>query len=90
VKKYHITFAQSFHVLMSWLVKSLVQRTACSVSGPSGPHAPIRAPVKARRAAKAGVGPSWHFQQRVSGKFSKLVAICLFNELTCVPLPSCV
>ncbi|POI36229.1 hypothetical protein CIB84_000018 [Bambusicola thoracicus] len=72
VKKYHITFAQSFHVLMSWLVKSLVQQTACSVSGPSGPRAPIRAPVKVRRAAKAGVGPSWHFQQRSHTEDEKL------------------
>lgn len=75
---------------MSWLVKSLVQQTVCSVSGPSGPHAPIHAPVKLQREAKAGVGPSWPFRQKVSGKYFKLVAVCLFNELTCVPLPSCV
>jgi len=68
VKKYHLTSAQTTLVLKLWLVKSLVQRTVSSASGRRGPHAPTPAPLKMLRAAKAGVGPSWPFQPRVSGK----------------------
>lgn len=90
VKKYHITSAQSFPVLRLWLVKSLVQWTVSSVSGPRGPRVPTHAPVKMLRAVKAGVGPSWPFQPRVSAKHFGLIAVCSFNDLTCVPQPNCI
>lgn len=77
VKKCHITSAQSFPILNLWLVKSLVQWTVLSVSGPHGPRVPTHAPVKMLRAVKAGVGPSWPFHLRVSGKNFGLIIGCL-------------
>lgn len=81
VKKFHITSAQSFPVPRWWLVKSLVPGTVCSASGPRGPPAPIPAPAKMPRALKAGAGPSWPFQLRVSAEHFWIITVPLMHWL---------
>lgn len=92
VKKFHITSAQSFPIPRWWLVKSLVPGTVCSASGPRGPPAPTRAPAETPRALRAGAGPSWPFQLRVSAEHFWIITVPLvlwlpFLRQELIPVP---